>query len=130
MMNLINSTLLDPFLQTSSYVLSTVGTSLDMEAVIWLEDYLSKWDKILLLISHSQDFLNNVCTHMLHFTNNKSLVYYDGNYDQFMKTKSELYISTSISECFVSYEIFPFNSIPLKVIVYFPLKRSQCVAEP
>ena len=31
-----------------------------MEAVIWLEDYLSKWNRILLLISHSQDFLNNV----------------------------------------------------------------------
>jgi len=29
-----------------------------MEAVVWLEDYLSKWDKILLLVSHSQDFMN------------------------------------------------------------------------
>ena len=52
-----------------------------MEAVIWLEDYLSKWDKILLLISHSQDFLNNVTTHTIHFTNRKVLNYYDGNYD-------------------------------------------------
>ncbi len=62
---------------------------LDMEAVIWLENYLSKWNKILLLVSHSQDFLNNVCSHMIHFTNKKSLNYYDGNYDQFVKTKSE-----------------------------------------
>lgn len=31
-----------------------------MEAVVWLEDYLSKWNKILFLVSHSQDFLNNV----------------------------------------------------------------------
>jgi ATP-binding cassette subfamily F protein 2 len=61
-----------------------------MEAVIWLEDYLSKWDKILLLISHSQDFLNNVTTHTIHFTNKRKLEYYDGNYDQFVKTKSEL----------------------------------------
>ena len=60
-----------------------------MEAVIWLEDYLSRWNRILLLISHSQDFLNNVCTHMIHFTNRRKLVYYDGNYDQFCKTKSE-----------------------------------------
>lgn len=63
---------------------------LDMEAVIWLEDYLSKWNKILLLISHSQDFLNNVCTHTIHFTSRKKLEYYDGNYDQFVKTKGEL----------------------------------------
>jgi len=60
-----------------------------MEAVIWLEDYLSRWDKILLLVSHSQDFLNNVCTHMIHFTARRKLVYYDGNYDQFVKTKHE-----------------------------------------
>jgi ATP-binding cassette subfamily F protein 2 len=60
-----------------------------MEAVIWLEDYLSKWNRILLLVSHSQDFLNNVCTHTIHFTNKQRLLYYDGNYDQFCKTKSE-----------------------------------------
>jgi ATP-binding cassette subfamily F protein 2 len=59
------------------------------QAVIWLEDYLSKWDKILFLISHSQDFLNNVCTHMIHFTSRRKLQTYDGNYDQFIKTKSE-----------------------------------------
>ena len=59
------------------------------EAVIWLEDYLSRWNRILLLVSHSQDFLNNVCTHMIHFTNRRRLVYYDGNYDQFVKTKME-----------------------------------------
>lgn len=60
-----------------------------MEAVIWLEEYLSKWDKILLLVSHSQDFLNNVTTNTIHFTNRRKLDYYDGNYDQFIKTKSE-----------------------------------------
>jgi ABC-type Mn2+/Zn2+ transport system ATPase subunit len=31
---------------------------LDMEAVVWLEDYLSKWNKILFMVSHSQDFMN------------------------------------------------------------------------
>lgn len=77
------------FIQPILLLLDEPTNHLDMEAVIWLEDYLSKWDKILLLISHSQDFLNNVCSHMLHFTNVKSLVYYDGNYDQYIKTKSE-----------------------------------------
>lgn len=60
-----------------------------MEAVIWLEDYLSRWNRILLLVSHSQDFLNNVCTHTIHFTSRRKLVTYDGNYDQFIKTKTE-----------------------------------------
>eukprot|EP00551_Chaetoceros_affinis_P011593 CAMPEP_0203662450 /NCGR_PEP_ID=MMETSP0090-20130426/409_1 /ASSEMBLY_ACC=CAM_ASM_001088 /TAXON_ID=426623 /ORGANISM="Chaetoceros affinis, Strain CCMP159" /LENGTH=814 /DNA_ID=CAMNT_0050525237 /DNA_START=7 /DNA_END=2451 /DNA_ORIENTATION=+ len=77
------------FIQPTLLLLDEPTNHLDMEAVIWLEDYLSKWDKILLLISHSQDFLNNVTTHTIHFTNRKVLTYYDGNYDQFIKTKSE-----------------------------------------
>mmetsp|Transcript_1073 Transcript_1073/g.1503 ORF Transcript_1073/g.1503 Transcript_1073/m.1503 type:complete len:795 (-) Transcript_1073:79-2463(-) len=76
-------------LQPVCLLLDEPTNHLDMEAVIWLEDYLSKWNKILLLVSHSQDFLNNVCTHMIHFTNRKKLVSYDGNYDQFCKTKGE-----------------------------------------
>lgn len=76
------------FLQPTLLLLDEPTNHLDMEAVIWLEDYLSKWDKILLLVSHSQDFLNNVCTNMIHMRENK-LEYYDGNYDQFIKTKSE-----------------------------------------
>eukprot|EP00559_Dactyliosolen_fragilissimus_P009132 CAMPEP_0184871868 /NCGR_PEP_ID=MMETSP0580-20130426/40966_1 /TAXON_ID=1118495 /ORGANISM="Dactyliosolen fragilissimus" /LENGTH=787 /DNA_ID=CAMNT_0027374587 /DNA_START=165 /DNA_END=2528 /DNA_ORIENTATION=+ len=77
------------FIQPTLLLLDEPTNHLDMEAVIWLEEYLSKWDKILLLISHSQDFLNNVCTHTIHFTNRRKLEYYDGNYDQFVKTKSE-----------------------------------------
>lgn len=76
------------FLQPTLLLLDEPTNHLDMEAVIWLEDYLSKWDKILFLVSHSQDFLNNVCTNMVHMTDN-NLHYFDGNYDQFIKTKSE-----------------------------------------
>ena len=64
------------FIQPVCLLLDEPTNHLDMEAVIWLEDYLSRWNRILLLVSHSQDFLNNVCTHMIHFTNKKKLVYY------------------------------------------------------
>mmetsp|Transcript_4166 Transcript_4166/g.8891 ORF Transcript_4166/g.8891 Transcript_4166/m.8891 type:complete len:832 (+) Transcript_4166:147-2642(+) len=77
------------FIQPTLLLLDEPTNHLDMEAVIWLEDYLSRWDKILLLISHSQDFMNNVCSNMIHFTSKRKLVYYDGNYDQFIKTKTE-----------------------------------------
>lgn len=76
------------FIQPTLLLLDEPTNHLDMEAVVWLEDYLSKWNKILFLVSHSQDFLNNVCTHMVHFTKNK-LLYFTGNYDAFVKTKSE-----------------------------------------
>lgn len=61
---------------------------LDLEACVWLEDYLKNYNRILLLISHSQDFLNNVCTDVIHIYSGE-LVPYSGNYDQYMKTRGE-----------------------------------------
>jgi len=77
------------FIQPTLLLLDEPTNHLDMEAVIWLEDYLSKWKRILLMISHSQDFMNSVCTNMIHFKNTSRLEYYDGNYDQFVRTKTE-----------------------------------------
>ena len=76
------------FIQPTLLLLDEPTNHLDMEAVVWLEDYLSKWNKILFLVSHSQDFLNNVCTHMVHLTQ-KKLITYSGNYDSFCQTRAE-----------------------------------------
>lgn len=64
---------------------------LDIEACVWLEEYLANYPHTLVVISHSQDFLNIVCTNIINLTN-KKLVYYGGNYDQFVKTKSDIEI--------------------------------------
>ena len=56
---------------------------LDIEAIIWLEDYLKRYSKTLLLISHDRDFLNNICDSIIHFED-KKLVTYKGNYDSFL----------------------------------------------
>ncbi|KAJ6053517.1 uncharacterized protein N7446_009529 [Penicillium canescens] len=55
---------------------------------VWLEEYLKKWDRTLILVSHSMDFLNGVCTNMLDMRGQK-LLYYGGNYDSYHKTRSE-----------------------------------------
>eukprot|EP00939_MAST-03C_sp_MAST-3C-sp1_P002296 g2296.t1 len=62
---------------------------LDLGACIWLEDYLSRYPNILLVTSHSQDFLNTVCTNTLHLTREGKLESYGGNYDTFVKTRKE-----------------------------------------
>lgn len=64
---------------------------LDIEACVWLEEYLAKYPHTLVVISHSQDFLNGVCTNIINLTHQK-LIYYGGNYDQFVKTKQDLEI--------------------------------------
>ncbi|KAF6251500.1 flagellar associated protein [Scenedesmus sp. NREL 46B-D3] len=61
---------------------------LDLEACVWLEEYLKTYNKCLVLVSHSQDFLNGVCTHIIWLTQRR-LTYYTGNYDTFMKTVAE-----------------------------------------
>ena len=81
------------FIQPVCLLLDEPTNHLDMEAVIWLENYLSKWKRILLLVSHSQDFLNNVCSNMIHFNQHKKLEYYNGNYDTFIKTKEDLAVA-------------------------------------
>jgi ATP-binding cassette subfamily F protein 2 len=62
---------------------------LDLSACVWLETYLAKYPKILVIVSHSQDFLNGVCTNIMHLTPDKALQYYGGNYDAFVRTKFE-----------------------------------------
>ncbi len=76
------------FIQPTLLLLDEPTNHLDMEAVVWLEDYLSKWDKILFLVSHSQDFMNSVCTHIVHLSQ-KKLQYFTGNYDSFVNTLTE-----------------------------------------
>ena len=55
---------------------------------MWLEGYLKTYNKCLVMVSHSQDFLNGVCTHIIWMTHQK-LTYYTGNYDTFCKTVAE-----------------------------------------
>jgi ATP-binding cassette, subfamily F, member 3 len=59
-----------------------------VRAVLWLEDYLVRWPKTLVVVSHAREFLNMVCTDILHLHGSK-LVAYKGNFDTFEKTMNE-----------------------------------------
>lgn len=76
------------FVKPSLLLLDDPTAHLDLEACVWLEEYMKKWDKTLILVSHSMDFLNGVCTNMIDMRE-KKLIYYGGNYDSYMKTRSE-----------------------------------------
>jgi len=77
------------FVKPHCLILDEPTNHLDLNAVCWLEEELKTYKRILLIVSHSQDFLNGVCTNIIHFTQ-KKLEYYSGNYDQFIKTRLEL----------------------------------------
>jgi len=76
------------FVRPSLLLLDDPTAHLDLEACVWLEEYLKKWDRTLILVSHSMDFLNGVCTTMLDMRM-KQLLYYGGNYDSYIKTRTE-----------------------------------------
>lgn len=78
------------FARPSLLLLDEPTNHLDLETCIWLEGYLSDYPYCLVIISHSQDFLNGVCTNIVHLTPKRTLKVYTGNYDQFIKTKREM----------------------------------------
>lgn len=77
------------FVKPHLLVLDEPTNHLDLGAVVWLEAYLSTYNHILVITSHSQDFLDSVCTNIMELTMNKKLVYYSGNYTTYVRTKKE-----------------------------------------
>ena len=70
------------YLEPTLLLLDEPTNHLDLDAVLWLTEYLSKWKKSLLIVSHDQNFLNEVCTCIINIENSK-LKYYNGNYSNF-----------------------------------------------
>ncbi|KAG0229414.1 ABC transporter ATP-binding protein arb1 [Actinomortierella wolfii] len=81
------------FVKPTLLLLDEPTNHLDLEACVWLEDYLAQYDRILIIVSHSQDFLNGVCTNILNLTHKRKLVVYGGNYDTYVKTRAELEVN-------------------------------------
>ena len=61
---------------------------LDLDAVIWLESWLKRYEGTLVLISHDRDFLDNVVTQIIHIEH-KKMNSYSGNYSSFERQRVE-----------------------------------------
>ncbi|MBA0817690.1 hypothetical protein Gohar_019403 [Gossypium harknessii] len=70
------------FVQPTLLLLDEPTNHLDLRAVLWLEEYLYRWKKTLVVVSHDRDFLNTVCTEIIHLHDMK-LQFYRGNFDDF-----------------------------------------------
>lgn len=69
-------------------LLDEPSNHLDLEAVMWLENFLRGYPATILLVSHERDFLNNVVDHILHLGSGK-LTLYPGGYDAFERQRAE-----------------------------------------
>ncbi len=61
---------------------------LDLEMIEWLENYFTRNDTTLLVVTHDRYFLDNVCTDILEMEN-KKLYRYKGNFEYFIEKKAE-----------------------------------------
>lgn len=61
---------------------------LDLDAELWLEQWLQRFEGSLLLISHDRDFIDSVCSGVVHIEHNK-LNSYKGNYSGFERQRAE-----------------------------------------
>ena len=76
------------FSQPDLLLLDEPSNHLDLEAVMWLEDFLVNYKATIVVVSHERDFLNNVVDHILHLQNGK-IQLYPGGYDSFERQRAE-----------------------------------------
>jgi ABC transport system ATP-binding/permease protein len=69
-------------------ILDEPTNHLDVEMAEWLEEYLVKSGKAIILVTHDRYFLDNVCN-VIYELSDGALVRYDGNYGYFLDKREE-----------------------------------------
>ena len=76
------------FSQPDLLLLDEPSNHLDLEATLWLENFLKAYPAMMVVISHERDLLNNVVDHILHLENGQTTLY-SGGYDSFERQRAE-----------------------------------------
>lgn len=59
---------------------------LDLESIVWLEEWLKSFKGAVLMTSHDRDFMNGIVNRIIE-VNNKTITTYTGDYDYYEKEK-------------------------------------------
>ena len=76
------------FSEPDLLLLDEPSNHLDLEASLWLEEFLRSYPATMVVISHERDLLNRVVDHILHLERGKTTLY-AGGYDAFEKQRAE-----------------------------------------
>jgi ATP-binding cassette subfamily F protein 3 len=76
------------FSEPDLLLLDEPSNHLDLEATLWLENFLKSYRATMIVISHERDLLNNVVDHILHLEGGKTTLY-AGGYDAFERQRAE-----------------------------------------
>lgn len=75
-------------LEPDFLILDEPTNHLDLEMIEWLEDYLSRGNKTIFMVTHDRYFLDNVCNTILELDNN-TIYTYRGNYSYYLEKRQE-----------------------------------------
>jgi ATP-binding cassette subfamily F protein uup len=67
-------------------ILDEPTNHLDLDMIEWLEEYLIKSNRTLLMVTHDRYFLDRICNAILELADNE-LYRYEGNYEYFLEKK-------------------------------------------
>ena len=86
---LANVLILEPDL----LILDEPTNHLDLEMIVWLEGFLARGNKTLLMVTHDRYFLDNVCNIILEL-DNQTIYTYRGNYSFYLEKRQERIANT------------------------------------
>ncbi len=69
-------------------ILDEPTNHLDNDLIVWLEKYLMKFKKGLLMVTHDRYFLSRICSKMLELDNG-NIYLYEANYEKFLELKEQ-----------------------------------------
>ncbi len=76
------------FSEPDLLLLDEPSNHLDLEATLWLENFLKSYPAMMVVISHERDLLNNVVDNILHLEGGQTTLY-TGGYDSFERQRAE-----------------------------------------
>ncbi len=76
------------FSEPDLLLLDEPSNHLDLEATLWLENFLKSYPAMMVVISHERDLLNNVVDNILHLEGGQTTLY-AGGYDAFERQRAE-----------------------------------------
>jgi ATP-binding cassette subfamily F protein 3 len=76
------------FAEPDLLLLDEPTNHLDLEASLWLEAFLTRYRRAMILVSHDRNFLDNVADHILAIADRK-LALFSGGYSDYLRQRAE-----------------------------------------